>query len=168
MEPESDLPVQLPTGRFAGREAFAQLVRDALASAAQQGWREIIFSDATFEDWPLRERTVVDTLYAWSKSGRRFVMLANRYDAVLRNHARFVTWRKTWGHIVDCRVCRNLDRADFPSAIWSPVWALRRLDLFHSTGICGAEADRRVQLREVLDELNLNSSPGFPASTLGL
>lgn len=168
MEPEAELPLVLPSGRFTGREAFAQRVRDALACAAQQGWREIIFSDATFEDWPLRERVVADALHAWSKSGRRFVMLANRYDAVLRNHARFVSWRKTWGHIIECRVCRNLDPVDFPSAIWSPVWALRRLDLFHSTGTCGGEADRRVQLREVLDELTLNSAPGFPASTLGL
>ena len=168
MEPDSDTPVVLPSGRFAGREAFAQRVRDALAAAAQQGWREIIVCDASFEDWPLRERAVAESLYAWSKAGRRFVMLASHYDAVLRNHARFVMWRKTWSHIVDCRVCRNLDPPDFPSAIWSPVWAMRRLDLFHSTGISGTEAGRRVQLREVLDELLLASGPGFPASTLGL
>lgn len=168
MEPETNPPVVLPSGRFAGREAFAQLVRDALACAAQQGWREIIFSDATFEDWPLNERLVADSLHAWSRPGCRLVMLANRYDAVLRNQARFVSWRKTWSHIITCRVHRNLDPPDFPSVLWSPVWALRRLDLVHSTGTCGAEPDRRVQIRETLDELNRNSSPGFPASTLGL
>lgn len=161
-------PVVLPTGRFAGREAFAQLVRDALAVAASQGWREIIFSDASFEDWPLHEREVAESLHAWAKSGRRFVMVASRYDAVLRHHARFVAWRKTWSHIVDCRLCRHVDAMDFPSVFWSPGWAMRRLDLFHSTGICGAAADRRVLIRETLDELVLNSSPGFPASTLGL
>lgn len=168
MQPEASPPLVLPSGRFAGREAFAQLVRDALACAAQQGWHEIIVSDATFEDWPLHERTVSDSLHAWSRAGRRFVMLANRYDAVLRNHARFVSWRRTWSHVIECRVCRDLDPADFPSVLWSPVWAVRRLDLFHSTGTCGAEPDRRVQIRETLDELNRNSGPGFPSSTLGL
>ncbi len=168
MQPDPGVPIVLPSGRFAGRDAFAQLVRDALACAAQQGWREIIFCDATFDDWPLHERSVVDSLHAWSKSGRHFVMLASRYDAVLREKARFVAWRRTWGHIVDCRICRNVDAPDFPSLVWSPGWALRRLDLVHSTGICGAEPERRVHIREVLDELLLNSGPGFPSSTLGL
>ena len=168
MQPENSLPVVLPSGRFAGREAFVQLVRDALACAAQQGWQEIAFSDATFEDWPLQERVVSDSLHAWSRSGRRFTMIAHRYDAVLRGHARFVSWRKTWSHLIDCRACRGMDPPDFPSMLWSPVWAMRRLDLVHCTGICGAEPERKVQIREALDELHRNSSPGFPASTLGL
>lgn len=158
----------LPAGRFSGREAFQQIVRDALACAAQEGWTEIIISDATFEDWPLHERDVVASLRAWSQSGRRLVMLATRYDEVMRNHARFVAWRKTWGHIVECRVCRSADPVGFPSAIWSPAWVMRRLDRQHSTGTCGREPERRVLLREVLDEWIRNSAPGFPASTLGL
>ena len=168
MLPEPATPLVLPSTRFAGREAFTQLVRDALTAAAQQNWREIFFCDATFEDWPLQEKAVADALHAWSKSGRRFVMLAGRYDLVLRHHARFVSWRKTWDPIVESRIGRNLGRADFPSAIWSPAWALQRFDLMRSTGVCGAEPDRRAHIREMLDELMLGSSPGFPASTLGL
>jgi hypothetical protein len=168
MASEAVPPVVLPSGRFSGRDGFAQLVRDGLACAALQGWREIIVCDASFEDWPLHERLVVESLRAWSKTGRRFIMLAHRYDAVLRQHARFVAWRKAWGHIIDCRVCRNLDPVDFPSAMWSPVWAMRRLDLVHSAGVSGSEPERRVQMRELLDEMILSSSPGFPASTLGL
>ncbi len=168
MAPESGFPIVMPSGRFAGREAFAQLVRDAFACAAQQGWREIICSDASFEEWPLHEQTVLDSLHTWSKAGRRFVMFANRYDALTRNQARFVAWRKTWGHIIECRVCRNIDSVDFPSAIWTPVWACRRIDLFHSTGVCGSEPERKLRTREILDELLLSSSLGFPASTIGL
>ena len=56
------VPVTLPEGRFEGRVAFQQLVRDALACAAQEGWNEIILSDASFEDWPLGERAVVESL----------------------------------------------------------------------------------------------------------
>jgi hypothetical protein len=158
----------LASGRFSGREAFEQLVRDALVRAARDGWPEVILSDANFEDWPLRERAVVDALHAWSKPGRQLTMLATRYDEVVRRHARFVAWRKTWGHIIDCRVCRVSAPADFPSAIWSRSWFMHRLDPQNSTGVCGDDRERMVQLREILDEKLRNSAPGFPASTLGL
>lgn len=161
-------PVPLPDGRFEGPVAFQQLVRDALACAAQQGWRELVISDASFEDWPLHERAVAESLQAWSRSGRRLTMLAARYDAVVRNQPRFVTWRQRWDHIITCRLCRHRDPQDFPSAIWSPDWAMRRLDLVRSTGVCSTAADRRTRIREELDELLANSTPGFPATTLGL
>jgi len=158
----------LPAGRFSGRSEFGQIVRDALACAAREGWREIIISDAGFEDWPLGERVLAESLQAWSKAGRKFTMLAQRYDEVSRRHARFVTWRRTWAHIVECRRCGVADPLELPSAIWSPVWALRRLDLERSTGTCGGEPERRLQIRESLDEWLRKSAPGFPASTLGL
>ena len=83
-EDSTATPAELPTGRFTGREAFEQTIRDAMACAARQGWHEIIVSDATFSDWPLRERAVVESLHAWARSGRRFVMLATRFDEVQR------------------------------------------------------------------------------------
>jgi hypothetical protein len=158
----------LPSGRFSGREAFSQLVRDALACAAREGWQEMILSDATFEDWPLRELAVVESLQAWSASGRRMILLASSYDQVLRLHPRFVGWRRTWGHIIDCRVLRTSTPADFPSAIWSRNWFMRRMDAQHSTGVCGQDPERALGLKEFLDEKIGNSSVGFPASTLGL
>jgi hypothetical protein len=160
--------VALPDGRFAGREAFQQVVRDALMCAAREGWKQIILSDASFDDWPLRERAVVESLQAWAKTGRHLTLLATRYDSVMRDQPRFATWRKTWGHIIDCRQCRNDDPLDFPSAMWSPGWVMQRLDLSRSTGVSGIEPARRVNLRELLDEKIRGSSPGFPASTLGL
>ena len=168
MQNESVSPVELPSGRFEGRDAFAQVVRGAFACAAQQGWREIVISDASFEDWPLHERAVVESLQEWSRSGRRLTMVAARFDAVLRNQARFVTWRKRWDHIIECRFCRAADPQDFPSAIWSPVWAMRRLDLVRSTGVSSVSPERRQKIREELDELLSGSAPGFPSTTLGL
>lgn len=158
----------LPVGRFAGREVFQQLVRDTFAVAAMEGWNEIIVADASFDDWPLRERAVVESLNAWSKSGRRLTILAVRYDNLMRDQPRFVTWRKTWGHIIECRQCRNEDPLDFPSAFWSKGWVMQRLDLVRCTGVSSTEPDRRIHLRELLDEKVRGSSPGFPASTLGL
>ena len=158
----------LPAGRFEGRVAFQQLVRDALDCAAREGWKEITLSDATFEDWPLGERAVVDSLQAWATRGRRMTLLARRYDAVLRQHARFVTWRQTWGHLIECHACAAADPLELPSAIWSPGWVMLRLDPVRSIGQTGDEPSRRLLLKESLGEWIGKSSPGFPASTLGL
>jgi hypothetical protein len=158
----------LPTGRFAGRKAFQQLVRDALACAAREGWREIILSDANFEDWPLAERAVVESLEAWSATGRHCSLLARRYDDVVRRHARFVTWRKTWSHIIEARSCASADPLELPSAIWSPGWVLQRIDPERCNGVSGSEPERRVMLHENLQEWLKKSSPSFPATTLGL
>lgn len=158
----------LPLGRFVGRTAFAQSVRTALACAARDGWRELILCDADFHDWPLNERAVLDSLQAWARTGRRLLLLATRFDAVQRHQPRFVSWRQTWGHIIDCRQCRAADPQDFPSAIWSPVWVLQRHELARSVFVCDAEASRRLALRQILDEWCRASTPGFPATTLGL
>ena len=158
----------LASGPFSGREAFAQCVRDALAQAAAEGWRELILSDATFEDWPLQEAAVLDSLHAWARSGGHLTLLAHSYDEVIRRQPRFVAWRKLWGHLIDCRVCRSVAASDFPSALWSPSWYLQRLDLPRSNGVCGTDRERGLQLHELLNERIRNSSSGFPASTLGL
>lgn len=161
-------PSALLQGRFEGRAQFQQLVRDALHAAAQEGWREIVLSDASFEDWPLGERSVCDDLQGWARPGRRFVMLASRYDALVQRHARFVAWRTTWSHLIDCRACRAADAQEFPSMLYGPRWAMRRLDVLHSHGVAGAEPERRVQMHEALAEWLRRSAPAFPASVLGL
>ena len=165
--PESSLP-SLPEGRFSGRDAFADLIRLALATAAAQGWREIILCDPDFEDWPLGERAVAQALNDWSKTGRKLTMLAENYDALARRHARFVTWRRSWAHIVECHEAQAAQPDSLASALWSPGWVVERLDLPRCSGIAGSEAARRVALKERLNEVLLHSSPAFPASTLGL
>ena len=158
----------LRSGRFAGPAEFAALIRLALEAAASQGWKEIILSDRSFEDWPLGERVVSQSLHDWSRSGRKLTILAKNYDELIRRHARFVTWRRTWAHIIDCRSNSSLSADDFPSAVWSPAWVCQRLDLERCAGISGTEAARRVVLRERLDECLRRSSPAFPATTLGI
>lgn len=168
-EPSSPAgPAALPDGRFSGRKDFQQLVRDALAAAAREGWREIILSDASFEDWPLGERSVVASLQAWSASGRRCTLLARRYDAMVRQHPRFVSWRGTWSHIIEAHGCPSADALELPSAIWSPAWVMQRLDPTRCAGISGREPERRLLLRESLNEWLQKSAPAFPATTLGL
>jgi len=161
-------PGPLPSGRFEGREEFRQLVRDALATAAREGWREIVLSDATFDQWPLGERAVAESLHAWSRAGRHCLLLAKHYNDVVRMHARFVQWRSAWSHIVTAVAVPSADALELPSAFWSPEWVMERRDLERSTGYCGSEPERRVQLRESLNEWLRNGTPAFPATTLGL
>lgn len=166
--PAPSLP-DLPSGRFSGREAFMQLVRDGLATAARDGWSEIIVSDSNFYDWPLGELAVIESLQQWAHSGRRFTMLACTFDEVIRRHPRFVRWRGTWDHIISCRRSPSADPLDLPSAFWSPAWVMHRLDPVRCVGVAGFEPERRVLLRELLNEwLRSKSSPGFPSTTLGL
>ena len=165
---EEEPATGLPAGRFSGRLAFAQGIRDALATAAREGWSEIVLSDADFGDWPLAERVVVESLTAWSASGRRCTLLARHFDAVMRNQARFVRWRGLWSHIIEAHRCGDADAFELPSAIWSPHWALQRLDIERSVGWSGNDPERRVALREALRHWLHKSSPAFPATTLGL
>jgi hypothetical protein len=162
------VPARLPQGRLQGRSIFQQAVRDALLQAAREGWSEIVVCDASYADWPLGERAVAEALQAWSRGGRRFVMLAMSYEGIPRWHARFVKWRQTWDHIIECRVCRRSDALAFPSVFWSPSWVMQRIDTEQDVLLCDHEAARRVALRQLLDECRRDSSPGFPASVLGL
>ena len=163
-----DLQEKLREGRFTGPGEFGALVRHALATASVQGWRELLLCDADFNDWPLGERAVAQSLNDWAAAGRKFTMLAVNYDVVYRRHARFVSWRKTWSHLVECRVAGAGHKDNLPSVLWSPVWALHRLDPARSVGFSGSDAGRRTLLREKLGEHLLKSSSGFPATTLGL
>ena len=158
----------LPSRRFEGRDEFRQLIRDALATAAREGWREIILSDATFEEWPLGERAVSESLLEWSRGGRKCTLLAKRYDHAIRMHARFVKWRGMWSHIITAVAVPSAHDLEVPSALWSPAWVLERRDLERSNGYCGSEPERRVALRESLDEWLRKATPSFPATTLGL
>ena len=64
----------LAEGPFTGPTAFADLIRNALLRANNEAWSEMVWSDATFEDWPLYEKTVVEGLNAWSRKGRKRAM----------------------------------------------------------------------------------------------
>lgn len=157
-----------PSGAFSGPTAFADTIRQALDCAARQGWGSMVWCDSDFLDWPLGERAVVESLNAWAQSGRHLLLMAHDFDALVRHKPRFVTWRQAWDHIIECRQCRRRDASDMPSALWSPHWALRRIDVVRSTGIADLEPQRRVLLKEELDECYHQGSPGFPATTLGL
>lgn len=164
-----DKGVPLPAGPFIGRESFRTRVREGLSAAGRAGWRELILCDASFEDWPLGERAVVDALEAWARGGgQRLTLLARRYDGLERRHPLFVHWRRQRARLIECRGVPTADALAMPSVLWSPEWALERHEVLRSSGVCGDEAARRLRLRELLDGWLERSSPAFAASTLGL
>ncbi len=158
----------LPEGRLEGRQVFVDLVRQALATAADAGWSRIVLSDADFADWPLGEREVIESLNRWARRGRTLQLLAADFNVLRLNHPRFVQWRVTWGHLVEAQACGSAASADLPSMLWSPHWTLQRLDPVRGTLVASRSAERRVALQEQLQQWWLKSTPSFPASTLGL
>jgi len=163
----SALPA-LPAGGFDGRQAFHAHLGAALAAAARLQWREIVFCDPDFLDWPLGERATVDALQAWAAGGRQLLLLAQRFDVFDREHARFVQWRRMWSHIVEARACNGPGLPQVPSGIWTPAWFLHRIDIEHGRGVCGTAPEDRRAMRERIDECLRHARAVFPASTLGL
>jgi hypothetical protein len=162
------VPSALPEGRLSGRKLFVDLVRQALATAAQEGWSRILLCDTDFADWPLGDREVVAALNAWSARGRSLHLLARDYSVLRQTHPRFVQWRITWSHLVEAQACASASVDELPSVLWSPGWTLERLDTVRCTMVASRSAERRVALQEQLQQWWLKSTPAFPASTLGL
>jgi hypothetical protein len=165
---ESQLPSTLLEGAFSGRTEFQQLIRDAIHAAASEGWREMVWFDLNFADWPLGERSVEADLQAWSATGRKLTIVAKRFDTLIAKHHRFVNWRKQWSHIIEARAVSSASDEEFPSLILSPHWAMHRLQPALCKGVAGYTAKRRVDLREISNEWLAISAPAFAATTLGL
>ena len=159
----------LPAGPFVGRESFRQLLRQSFDAAAEAGWHELLMSDADFADWPLGEPAVVQALHEWAqKTTGRCIILARSYDGVPRQHALFVRWRSQWQHKIECLEYPADATQEVPSLLWSPKWALQRVEAVRGWGISGAQARRLQLLRSGMDEWLARAVPGFPAVTLGL
>ncbi len=153
---------------FEGRVAFQTGVRTQLAALAASGVQHLVMVDATFEDWPLAERAVAESLHAWAHSRRTCTLVARDWAPARLAHARFVDWRVRWSHIVQAWVCPSLTREEFPSFILAGDSLLQRHDAARSRGVVGQDASRADALQQVLTDLVSRSSRGFPAHILGL
>ena len=158
----------LASGRWEGREAFVDHVRRALARAPVEGWSMLVLSDPDFADWPLGERQVVEALNDWARSGRQLRLLARSFKSLRERSPRLVQWRVTWDHLVQAKAAAGAAADALPSAIWTPSWTLERLDLVRCTGVATTDPRRRTELRERIEACWQQSSPAFPATTLGL
>ena len=152
----------------AAQIAFADAIRTALARAGQEQWKRMVWCDSTFHEWPLGDRIVIESLNDWAGAGRSLVMIAEDYQYLVRHHPRFVQWRKTWSHLIDCRARRGVEEEDFPCALWSPQWAMQRTGHARNRWVTDLDPLTRIRLKENLEEHYRQSTPAFPAITLGL
>src|SRR5690606_15965555 len=142
------------------------LLRQALATAARENWREIWLADADFADWPLGERAAIEALQQWAGAGRQLRLLATHFEVFERSHARFVRfaqWRRQWDHLVEARRCQGAGAPVVPSALWTPHWCLQRTDTESDRGHASATVASRSRLREAFDEAWRQGRPAFPA-----
>jgi hypothetical protein len=151
------------------RAEFLDAVRSALARADEQGAREIVLGDPNFADWPLNERTVIDTLSHWIDSTRRLVIFAHSFDELARRQLRFVEWRRQWAHVVQCRNDPDLEAEQVPTLLFVPGYVcVRILDRVHYRGTVSNRPVDLTESQERVDALLQRSVEAFPVTTLGL
>jgi hypothetical protein len=151
------------------RGEFQAALHHAFAQAAQRGCRELWLCDEDFADWPLGERAVVEQFGQWAASNRQLTLLARSFDQVARRHARWVEWRRTWSHIVNCRTNTEIETGGFPTVLLAPgVVSVRLSDLVHHRGRLSHDKADEVHCRELIDAVLQHSEEAFPATTTGL
>lgn len=157
------------TGTIGSRNEFHDALRTAFAEAADVGCREILLCDDDFADWPLGERRVVEDLTRWAASHRSLVVVARHFDEVARRHARWVEWRRSWSHVVQCRANNELEAGQMPILLLAPGAAsVRLVDRVHYRGTLSRDKADAVVWREALDAVLQRSEESFPPTLLGL
>lgn len=154
---------------FETHEAFIEAVIGALTPQRLAQAREIVLVDPDFEGWPLDDPRLLDPLTDFARlPGRRLQLLARRYDKVLREHPRFVAWRRTWGHAIEARVYEEVTPVVPSLLLVDRRWALQILvrDTWH--GQVWSEPARAYRCWESADALLQRGEPGFAQTTLGL
>ncbi len=159
-----------PTHRAIGsRSEFHDALRSAFDQAAREGAREILLCDASFTDWPLSERAVIENLTQWANSRRRLTLFAQTFDEISRRHGRWAEWRRQWSHVVHCRSNGELEAAEFPTiCLVADVVSVRLFDPVHHRGLASREAADALACREAVDAVSQRSAEAFPVTTLGL
>ena len=151
------------------RAEFVAALRDAIEQAEQTGARELFFVDPDFAQWPLNDAAVIETLAQWMATGRKLVVYAAYFDDMARRQLRFVEWRRTWTHAVQCRSDEEIEAENVPTLLLAADQVCVRLvDRVHFRGSASTRVIDLVECREMIDALLQRSSETFPATTLGL
>jgi peptidyl-tRNA hydrolase len=155
--------------QIASRKDFHDALRAALAAAAQNESAEIRLVDPSFNDWPLNERAVVESLSQWVSSRRKLVVLAHSFDEMARRAPRFAEWRRQWAHVIECRAAEEIEADEVPTLLLVPgLVCVRLLDRVHYRGTVSARPSDLVLCQESIDALLQRSVEAFPVTMLGL
>jgi hypothetical protein len=151
-----------------GRSDFTHAVRRSLAQAVHHRERELCLVDCDFEIWPLDDAEVLDLLTAWARlPQRRLLMVASRFDTIARQSSRFITWRRTYAHVVEAFVT-EVEPSQVPTLLLAGPSSVMLADRLRWRGHALGSDKEVADWREVVDVLLQRSEPGFGANTLGL
>ncbi|MBW8830622.1 MAG: hypothetical protein JF606_14545 [Burkholderiales bacterium] len=154
---------------IATRLEFQEALRAAFIECARIGSREIWMCDEDFADWPLNDGALIDALTQWAMPHRKLTVLARDYDEMLRKHPRWVEWRRTWSHVVECRAQEEAENRELPTLLLAPsLVCVRLFDRIHFRGSVSRDTGDILRNRELIDAVSQRSVESFPASTLGL
>lgn len=151
------------------RLEFHEALREGFADIANTGCREVWICDEDFADWPLGEPEVIAHLTRWAMPHRKLTVIARQFDTLVRRHPRFVEWRRTWAHVVECRACEEVETGEVPALLLAPgVVTVRLFDAIHHRGSVSKDAGDALRSRELVDAVSQRSVESFPATLLGL
>lgn len=153
---------------IATRLDFHDALREAFKEIAQKGCREIFLCDENFADWPLSDAPVLEALTSWVFAHRRLVMVARHFDEMPRRHARFVEWRRTYAHVMECKALEDENTAMPCMLLAPPVVCVRLFDPLRYRGGVFHESRDLIRSRDLFDAVSQRSVESFPASILGL
>jgi hypothetical protein len=154
---------------IASRADFRAAVRTAFTQAEVRDATEILIIDPTFNEWPLNEPALVDSLGRWVDSRKTLTVFAHDFGELARHQLRFVAWRRQWSHVVHCRSDPELEAEQIPTLLLVPgVTCVRLLDRVSVRGIASQRAVDLADGRETIDALLQRSVEAFPVTTLGL
>lgn len=154
---------------FFGRGDFLAAWRQALRAVAERGCKAVYFCDSDFADWPLGETATIDLLNQWAMSHRQLVVLAAQFETLQRQHPRWVAWRRTWSHVVQCRQAADADLRALPSILIAPgLLSLQVHDPLHFRGRLAFTRPEEVRDWDELDAFLQRSHESFPVTNLGL
>lgn len=154
---------------ISSRSEFHEALRAAFTEAAAQGCRDIWLCDIDYADWPLNEPALIDDLTQWAKAYRKLTLIARHFDEFPRRHARWVAWRRTWSHIVECRANAELEAGKMPTMLLAPgLVVVRLVDPVRYRGSVSRSPADAIQGRELIDAVLQRSEEAFPVTSLGL
>lgn len=158
-----------PPPPIASRADFHRVLVQAFERAAEVGCREIWLCDVDYAEWPLGEQAVVQALTRWAYAHRRLTLLACRFDEVPRRHARWVAWRRDWGHVVECLALQDVEPSQMPCFWFAPgLQAVRLVDPRRYRGFVDTATADLLLMHDRVRELAQRGVPDFPVTTLGL
>ena len=162
------------SGRIDGWRAFQERFR-ALLSLVATSSGECRWVDADFGHWPIGERANVELLQQWmlSHDDARLTLVAGQFEVMQRAHPRWLTWRQTWSHRVQCWQASDEIVPDLRAMF---IWrdrsgdraGLRMLDAVTAVGQWTTDPATLSLWQADFDAYLQRSSEGMPCTTLGL